>query len=164
MEELQVDGMLDSLEKERVLTKTIVVIDAGQSARTPTTSVFGHCPPADPALPQSAFNDTDAFYASCHELTQPELKGTAFGVGGGVLTTASYEARKFGCRSAMAGFVAKKLCPHLKFISPDFKLYTECSKKIFGILEQYGPISPASLDEACTLWGVLGEGPVVRTR
>ncbi len=49
----------------------------------------------------------------------------------------------------MAGFVAKKLCPHLKFISPDFELYTECSKKIFAILEQYGPISPASLDEAC---------------
>lgn len=51
----------------------------------------------------------DAFYASCHELENPELKGTAFGVGGGVLTTASYEARKYGCRSAMAGFVAKKL-------------------------------------------------------
>lgn len=49
----------------------------------------------------------------------------------------------------MAGFVAKKLCPQLKFISPDFKLYVECSKKIFAILEQYGPISPASLDEAC---------------
>lgn len=95
---------------------------------------------------------TDAFYASCHQLASPELIGTAFAVGGGVLTTASYEARKYGCSSAMAGFVAKKLCPHLKFISLDFSLYTSCSKAIFAVARQYGDISPASLDEAyCSL-------------
>lgn len=47
--------------------------------------------------------DADAFYANCEELADPSLKGVAFGVGGGVLTTASYEARKFGVRSGMAG-------------------------------------------------------------
>ena len=51
--------------------------------------------------------DADAFYASVEELDNPSLIGKAFGVGSGVLTTASYEARKYGCRSAMAGFVAK---------------------------------------------------------
>lgn len=60
--------------------------------------------------------DADAFYASVEELLDPSLKGKAFGVGSGVLTTASYEARRFGCRSAMAGFVAKKLCPHIIFV------------------------------------------------
>lgn len=62
--------------------------------------------------------DADAFYASVEELLDPSLKGKAFGVGSGVLTTASYEARRFGCRSAMAGFVAKKLCPHIIFVGP----------------------------------------------
>lgn len=52
----------------------------------------------------------------------------------------------------MAGFVAKKLCPHLKFVKLDFALYTSCSKSIMKILGQYGEISPASLDEAyCSL-------------
>ncbi|KAM0747038.1 DNA/RNA polymerase [Meredithblackwellia eburnea MCA 4105] len=121
-EERLADALLGEIEKRRVLGETVVVVDA------------------------------DAFYASCHELEQPELKGTAFAVGNGVLTTASYEARKYGCRSAMAGFVAKKLCPHLKFVNLDFSLYSRISKQIMEILGQYGPIAPASLDEAyCSL-------------
>lgn len=68
-----------------------------------------------------------------------------------MLTTASYEARKYGCSSAMAGFVAKKLCPHLKFVKLDFALYSSCSKAIMKVLAEYGDMSPASLDEACEL-------------
>ena len=51
----------------------------------------------------------------------------------------------------MAGFVAKKLCPHLKFVKLDFALYSSCSKAIMKVLGEYGEISPASLDEACEL-------------
>lgn len=57
--------------------------------------------------------DCDAFYAAVEQLDRPELKDMPFAVGGGVLTTCNYLARKFGCRSGMAGFVAKKLCPEL---------------------------------------------------
>lgn len=57
--------------------------------------------------------DCDAFYAAVEQLDRPELKDVPFAVGGGVLTTCNYAARKFGCRSGMAGFVAKKICPEL---------------------------------------------------
>ena len=57
--------------------------------------------------------DCDAFYAAVEELDRPELKELPFAVGMGVLTTCNYVARKFGCRSGMAGFVADKLCPQL---------------------------------------------------
>lgn len=61
--------------------------------------------------------DCDAFYAACEELDRPELKDLPFSVGKGVLTTCNYHARTFGCRSGMAGFVAKKLCPQLIQVS-----------------------------------------------
>lgn len=64
------------------------------------------------------------------------------------MTTASYEARKYGCRSAMPGYIGMKLCPHLKIISPDFAWYLECSRKIMDTLRSFGETSPASLDEA----------------
>lgn len=85
-------------------------------------------------------------------MLDPSLVGTAFAVGQGVLTTASYEARKYGCRSAQAGFVALKLCPHLRFVKLDFALYTKASKEIFAILSTYGEMVAGSLDEAyCSL-------------
>jgi DNA polymerase kappa len=61
--------------------------------------------------------DCDAFYAAVEELDRPELKDLPFAVGKGVLTTCNYHARKYGCRSGMAGFVAKKLCPQLVLVS-----------------------------------------------
>ncbi|CAD6581192.1 MAG: hypothetical protein CYPHOPRED_001511 [Cyphobasidiales sp. Tagirdzhanova-0007] len=93
--------------------------------------------------------DCDAFYASVEELDDPSLKGRAFGVGEGVLTTASYEARKYGCRSAMPGYIAKKLCPELIFVKPDFTKYSSASSKVMAVLTRYdADLSPASLDEA----------------
>ncbi|MFL9845243.1 DNA polymerase IV [Flavobacterium rhizosphaerae] len=97
--------------------------------------------------------DMDAFYASVEQLDNPELRGKALAVGGGssrgVVSAASYEARKFGVRSAMSGFLAKKRCPHLIFVKPRFERYTEISKKIRSIFFEYTDlVEPLSLDEA----------------
>jgi DNA polymerase-4 len=97
--------------------------------------------------------DMDAFYASVEQRDNPELKGKPIAVGGGskrgVTTTASYEARKFGVRSAMPGWKAKELCPHLIFVPPRFQVYKEVSLKIRKIFKKYTDlIEPLSLDEA----------------
>ncbi|KAG8677958.1 hypothetical protein FRC08_018186 [Ceratobasidium sp. 394] len=92
--------------------------------------------------------DMDAFYATVETLDNPSLVGTAFGVGSGVLCTASYEARKFGVRSGMATFVAKALCPHLNILPLRFHRYSEMSNRIFNILRKYDPnLLAAGCDE-----------------
>lgn len=97
--------------------------------------------------------DMDAFYASVEQLDHPELKNKPLAVGGsekrGVVAAASYEARKFGVRSAMSGIQAKKLCPDLIFVKPRFERYKEVSNHIRNIFNQYTDvIEPLSLDEA----------------
>ncbi|WP_291959703.1 DNA polymerase IV [Maribacter sp.] len=97
--------------------------------------------------------DMDAFYASVEELDNPELKGKPLAVGGsekrGVVSAANYEARKFGVRSAMSGFQARKNCPHLTFVKPRFERYKEISKQIRSIFFEYTDlVEPLSLDEA----------------
>jgi DNA polymerase kappa len=93
--------------------------------------------------------DCDAFYAAVEELDRPELKELPFAVGGGVLTTCNYHARKFGCRSGMAGFVAKKLCPGLIFIPLNFDKYTAKAQEVREIIVDYDPrFESASIDEA----------------
>ncbi|KAJ3791148.1 IMS-domain-containing protein [Lentinula aff. detonsa] len=93
--------------------------------------------------------DADAFFANCELLYNPDLKGKPFGVGKGVLTTASYEARKFGVRSGMAAFIAKKLCPELILLSIHPQRYSDMSKKVMAILARYDPdMLVASCDEA----------------
>ncbi|KFG82625.1 putative DNA-directed polymerase kappa [Metarhizium anisopliae] len=93
--------------------------------------------------------DCDAFYAAVEQLERPELKDVPFAVGGGVLTTCNYVARQFGCRSGMAGFVAKKLCPSLILIKPSFPKYTAKAQEIREILADYDPrFESASIDEA----------------
>ncbi|KAG1812401.1 uncharacterized protein BJ212DRAFT_1448109 [Suillus subaureus] len=81
--------------------------------------------------------DMDAFYCSVELLDDPSLQGKP--VGGGVVSTASYEARKFGVRSGMATFVAKKLCPDLILLRSNFERYSEMSDKIMVIFERYDP-------------------------
>lgn len=95
----------------------------------------------------------DAFYASVEQRDFPELRGKAIAVGGGekrgVTTTASYEARKFGVRSAMPGWQAIKLCPDLIFVKPRFEVYREVSKQIRSIFFEYTDlVEPMALDEA----------------
>jgi DNA polymerase IV len=97
--------------------------------------------------------DMDAFYASVEQMDNPELKGKPLAVGGseirGVVSAASYEARKFGVRSAMSGVQAKKNCPELIFVPPRFDRYKEISKKIRAIFYEYTDlVEPLSLDEA----------------
>lgn len=95
----------------------------------------------------------DAFYASVEQMDDPSLKGKPVAVGGsevrGVVSAASYEARKFGVRSAMSGYLAKKLCPEIIFVRPRFDRYKEISNKIRKIFHDYTDlVEPLSLDEA----------------
>lgn len=95
----------------------------------------------------------DAFYASVEQMDNPELRGKPLAVGGGgkrgVVSAASYEARKFGVRSAMPGFTARKLCPELIFVRPRFDRYQDISKQVRKIFFQYTDlVEPLSLDEA----------------
>jgi len=99
--------------------------------------------------------DMDAFYASIEQRDNPDLRGKPIVVGGspqgrgGVVATASYEARKFGIRSAMASKRAQQLCPHVIFVRPRFDAYKEASEKIREIFHRYTDlIEPLSLDEA----------------
>lgn len=97
--------------------------------------------------------DMDAFYASVEQLDFPELRGKPIAVGGseerGVVAAASYEARKFGVRSAISGAMAKKNCPHLIFVKPRFERYKEVSKVIRSIFYEYTDlVEPLALDEA----------------
>ncbi|KAM0271891.1 hypothetical protein ACHAQH_008933 [Verticillium albo-atrum] len=93
--------------------------------------------------------DCDAFYAAVELLDRPELEHLPFAVGGGVLTTCNYVARKFGCRSGMAGFVAKKLCPELIFIKLNFDKYIAKAQEVREIIADYDPrFESASIDEA----------------
>lgn len=93
--------------------------------------------------------DCDAFYAAVEELDRPELKDVPMAVGKGVLTTCNYHARKFGCRSGMAGFVAMKLCPQLICLPLNFEKYTSKAQEVRTILADYDPrFESASIDEA----------------
>lgn len=97
--------------------------------------------------------DMDAFYASVEQMDFPELKGKPIAVGGsevrGVVSAASYEARKYGVRSAMSGVQAAKNCPELIFVKPRFDRYKEISQKIRKIFYEYTDlVEPLSLDEA----------------
>jgi DNA polymerase-4 len=97
--------------------------------------------------------DMDAFYASVEQRDNPELRGKPVAVGGsrerGVVAAASYEARKFGVRSAMPSVTAKRRCPELIFVKPRFEIYKAVSLQIRGIFAEYTPIiEPLSLDEA----------------
>src|SRR5436305_7702826 len=98
--------------------------------------------------------DMDAFFVSVEELYDPSLKGKAVVVGGqrnerGVVSAASYEARKFGVHSAMPLRTAAKQCPHAIFVDGHPERYRECSEKVFKVLSAFTPqVEMASIDEA----------------
>ncbi len=97
--------------------------------------------------------DMDAFFASVEQRDNPELRGRPVAVGGaggrGVVAAASYEARKFGVKSAMPSVTARRLCPDLVFVPPRFDVYREVSRQIREIFHHHTPhVEPLSLDEA----------------
>jgi DNA polymerase-4 len=108
-----------------------------------------------PAFPRTIFHvDMDAYFVSVEELFDPSLKGKAVVVGGqrderGVVSAASYEARKFGVHSAMPLRTAAKMCPHAIFVDGHPERYRECSGKVFNVLGTFSPqVEMASIDEA----------------
>jgi len=116
--EISVDRLIAELESQRDLSQTIVHVDM------------------------------DAFFANVELLHNPDLDGKPFGVGRGVLTTASYDARKYGVRSGMPGFIAKKLCPDLIIVSNHFSRYSDMSDTVMSIFRRYDPnMSAAGCDE-----------------
>jgi DNA polymerase-4 len=106
-----------------------------------------------PAIRKIIHIDMDAFYASVEQRDNAELRNKPVAVGGssqrGVVAAASYEARQFGVRSAMASSVAIRKCPDLIFVKPRFDVYKTVSNEIRTIFAEYTPlIEPLSLDEA----------------
>ena len=96
--------------------------------------------------------DLNAFFARCEELKNPSLEGKPIAVGhegrGGIVSTCSYAARKYGVSSAMPMFKAKKLCPHLIILPCDYHFYSAMSKSFFNFVKRYTPlVEPASVDE-----------------
>jgi DNA polymerase-4 len=107
-----------------------------------------------PSIRKIIHIDMDAFYASVEQRDFPEYRGKPLAVGGsptgrGVVATASYEARKFGVRSAMSSRKAIQLCPNIIFVFPRFEAYKSVSRSIREIFKRYTDlIEPLSLDEA----------------
>jgi len=100
-----------------------------------------------------AHADMDAFFAAVEQLDHPELRGKPLLVGGtghrGVVSTASYEARPFGCHSAMPMVEARRRCPQAVVLPPRFKRYEEISASVMAVFARYSPlVEPLSLDEA----------------
>ncbi|MEZ4518224.1 MAG: DNA polymerase IV [Chloroflexota bacterium] len=97
--------------------------------------------------------DMDAFYVNVHLLDHPEDHGSPLAVGGrpdsrGVISSASYEARRFGVRSAMPSSRALRLCPELRIVDANWSRIRECSRRIMDILGEYGELEQISVDEA----------------
>ena len=96
--------------------------------------------------------DLNAFFVRCEEIMNPSLEGKPVAIGhkgrGGIISTCSYEARKYGVHSAMPTFQATKLCPNLILLPGNYTLYSHKSKEFFNFVKRYSSIiEKASIDE-----------------
>ncbi|MFE4974079.1 DNA polymerase IV [Kitasatospora sp. NPDC056651] len=119
------------------------------------------------SLPSIIHLDMDAFFAAVEQAAKPSLRGKPVIVGGlggrGVVSTASYEARKFGVHSAMPMAQARRLCPNAAFLSGRFEAYRQNSEIVMGLLRQLSPlVQPLSLDEAFVDLEAGPYGPALR--
>ncbi|KAF2834320.1 DNA polymerase kappa [Patellaria atrata CBS 101060] len=167
--------------RDRVLTEKVSRILA-KKRELERLDLSHHCRRADEYIAELELSrdlsqvvvhiDCDAFYAAVEELDRPELKNVPFAVGKGVLTTCNYHARKFGCRSGMASFVALKLCPQLVCLPLNFDKYSAKAEEVRDILADYDPrFESASIDEAylniteyCKIHGMTPEDAVQQLR
>jgi DNA polymerase-4 len=113
--------------------------------------------------------DLDSFYASVEQRDQPRLRGQPVIVGGGVVLAASYEAKAYGVRTAMAGWQARRLCPQAVVVSPRFSAYTEASRAVFAVFRDTTPlVEGLSIDEAFLdvggLWRLAGPPAEIAAR
>jgi DNA polymerase IV len=93
--------------------------------------------------------DADSFFASVEQRDNPRLLGRPVIVGGGVVLAASYEAKAFGVRTAMGARRARSLCPQAIVVPPRMSAYTEASKALYAVFEEFSPLVEAlSIDEA----------------
>jgi nucleotidyltransferase/DNA polymerase involved in DNA repair len=133
---------LASIQSSRVLSKTIThQLVAKQLANAELERDFTRT---------IIHVDMDMFFVAVELRDQPELRGKPVAVGGiGMITTSNYEARQYGVRSAMPGFIAKKLCPDLIFVKSNFAKYRKASEQVRHVFRHFDPtFEPASLDEA----------------
>jgi len=146
----------------------------GAASERPTNPVPTEAPDSAASLRKIVHVDMDCFFAAVELRERPELRGRPVAVGGssgrGVLTTCNYEARAYGCRSAMPVFKARELCPQLVLLPVRFELYRAESVRIREIFARFTTlVEPLSLDEAyLDLSHLRSEGPVlaeeIRTR
>jgi DNA polymerase-4 len=139
---------------------TIAMARPGASRRVLVRCILGYntdyyyLGPVQPPVRRILHIDMDAFYASVEQRDNPDLRGKPVAVGGdaqrrGVVAAASYEARKYGVRSAIPMARAVRLCPHLLIVKPDFRKYKAASEAVFEIFRSVTPlVEPMSLDEA----------------
>jgi DNA polymerase-4 len=121
------------------------------------------------SVPTILHADLDAFYASVEQRDDPALRGRPVIVGGGVVLSASYEARAYGIHSAMGGGRARRLCPQAAVVDPRWTAYVEASRAVFAVFEQTAPVVEGlSIDEAFLdvtgLERICGTGLEIATR